>query len=542
MISLYPRLGATVYDENGDVVPVDGVSVTVNSYYRPLIARGELLTYDPRDTPSGDVTPISPRGSIALNPKDYGARGDGVTNDTAAFVAMIAYGNTSGKRAAWVPPGTYIVDPGAIQLSHQWYFEGSGKGATTLKSSSSLPLAGTDQGVINVTGFCHSLTICDLNIDGGLDYLTWNWRSEYTGNRVHGIYVNSDSDGYDHRFRNIQIAFCTGSGLKDGNDLGTLGTFQSSYEEMFISHCAGHGYDHGGATVISFQRCSGGALGNNKSLFRIRRGAPELIECNGMMAAYPPSYYTDTSTLPYVDFGRFGHPSSGAVCRVKAKNCNVEDFSNYGMYFYGSSWADLDNVTFVAHIVNRATRGLYYSYVDAGSCPDVRNCAQYEIAPGRWGDPVLNTTDHKLTYVGNGLPYVEAGSGLANTITSAVGAISMPSVSPVGAAFATFAAKVDHLTYDRLFHPTTSLTTGTYSAGDKSVYLLDTTSGNITVDLPSAAFHSGRTWTFVKLVAANTATVASGELISGAGSVVLAAQWSKLTIVCTGATYATIAS
>lgn len=48
-----------------------------------------------------------------LNVKDYGAVGDGTTNDTAAFAAAVAAMPTDGG-TIYVPPGTYMVDAGTL--------------------------------------------------------------------------------------------------------------------------------------------------------------------------------------------------------------------------------------------------------------------------------------------------------------------------------------------------------------------------------------------------------------------------------------------
>lgn len=44
-----------------------------------------------------------------VSPKDFGARGDGITNDTDAFAACAAYINARGGGTVVIPPGTYIV-------------------------------------------------------------------------------------------------------------------------------------------------------------------------------------------------------------------------------------------------------------------------------------------------------------------------------------------------------------------------------------------------------------------------------------------------
>lgn len=58
---------------------------------------------------SSAVTINIPSGSSFVNVKDYGAKGDGVTDDTAAIQSAIDYAVAAGRRAVYFPAGTYIV-------------------------------------------------------------------------------------------------------------------------------------------------------------------------------------------------------------------------------------------------------------------------------------------------------------------------------------------------------------------------------------------------------------------------------------------------
>ena len=70
-----------------------------------------------------------------------------------------------------------------------------------------------------------------------------------------------------------------------------------------------------------------------------------------------------------------------------------------------------------------------------------------------------------------------------------------------------------------------------------TTYLVDTTAGDVTVTLPSAASVTGYVVEVKKMTAANTVTVASADLIDGAGSVSWTDQYDSWSVRSTGSTW-----
>jgi len=77
------------------------------------------------------------KSSLFVNVRDYGALGDGATDDTAAVNAAIAA--ASARVTVYFPAGTYIVDTFALKDYVRFRGEGYGKTAIMAKAGSSTP-------------------------------------------------------------------------------------------------------------------------------------------------------------------------------------------------------------------------------------------------------------------------------------------------------------------------------------------------------------------------------------------------------------------
>jgi hypothetical protein len=108
--------------------------------------------------------------AMVVNVKDFGAAGDGVTDDTVVIQAAIDTGNH-----VYLPPGTYMIDPRSGNNSGGYGFalacyasgqnlSGAGRGVTTIKL---IPGAASLMGIIFSGGRMSGLTI-----DGGFNPAT----------------------------------------------------------------------------------------------------------------------------------------------------------------------------------------------------------------------------------------------------------------------------------------------------------------------------------------------------------------------------------
>lgn len=109
--------------------------------------------------------PVSP---AALNVRDFGAAGDGQTDDTQAFFAAVDAVNTFGGGTIYIPSGTYILRQSIWLLSNTTVY-GDGIGATVLKLAD-----GVNEdviGLLRTSGFTYhpdvyNVRISDLTLDG----------------------------------------------------------------------------------------------------------------------------------------------------------------------------------------------------------------------------------------------------------------------------------------------------------------------------------------------------------------------------------------
>lgn len=153
------------------------------------------------DTVGADGRPASwkKKARDVLNVKDFGAKGDGSTDDTAAIQAAIDYAVAAGRRSVYFPAGTYIVtSPLHAQVE---------TGTTTVGGSSKsryaygmgLTLRGEQVGktVLRKTGQTTYTIPANNNINGGstVDTTLFFGGTEGTGLYVSDLSIENASTG-----------------------------------------------------------------------------------------------------------------------------------------------------------------------------------------------------------------------------------------------------------------------------------------------------------------------------------------------------------
>lgn len=109
-----------------------------------------------------DVTDaVTTLKTAAVNVKDYGAVGNGSTNDTAAFTAAIAAA-AAGPGVVFIPAGDYVID--SITLTHRVTIRGAGMKRTILRARTGSTATGL---VLLQQGYAQQAFLEDVELVGG---------------------------------------------------------------------------------------------------------------------------------------------------------------------------------------------------------------------------------------------------------------------------------------------------------------------------------------------------------------------------------------
>jgi len=287
--------------------------------------------------PGGPNTPFSNRGDI--NVQDFGARGDGLTDDTNAIVEAIHKCVAEDGGQVFFPPGTYIVST-TLTLYDSVYLVGAGKGSTILKvkGGSNITLLKTDHfdtldgGGTN--GGPTKFGLSGLTLDG-------NKASNSSGAGVQ-IY------GRDFTFSDFDIKNCAGKGwysswytsgdamearvwgfkILDCGDIGMhiKGPHDSVIESGQIIRCATQGLfaDTGGGGNCLFRAIHVWGGGYTEGYY-VRTGGSQFFDCIAE-GATTHNVWIDAADAAWIGGRIFGSGSSDTATGLRIGDTTTGGF------------------------------------------------------------------------------------------------------------------------------------------------------------------------------------------------------------------------
>ncbi|QHJ80885.1 MAG: hypothetical protein [Bacteriophage sp.] len=207
-----------------------------------------------------------------LNVKDFGAKGDGVTDDTAAIQALIDYAkaqNAAGKNISiFAPAGIYMVSGLTLYAFSSFYGAGRATRFKLIAGSNKSVIYGVNSDAlwgysgVDATEFVYNADIHDFVIDGGVDGVTVPFSTLLSG---HGMSIW----GSRNRIYNIDICNCAEYGIrseyKDQNLDYLAYYFENTMYSIRINNCGKTGWECNGphdAAIHDVGIINGSRLGN----------------------------------------------------------------------------------------------------------------------------------------------------------------------------------------------------------------------------------------------------------------------------------------
>lgn len=131
----------------------------------------------------------------AVGSNAFGAKGDGVTDDTAALNAVAAAVNTAGGGIVYLPAGTYLTTNGLVFTTSNVSVYGDGVGVSIIKVTAYADGIRFAAGYPNPTAIISNVTVRDLSVNGNYYGAGWTVSSDTYGN---GINLNGTQNFFVH--------------------------------------------------------------------------------------------------------------------------------------------------------------------------------------------------------------------------------------------------------------------------------------------------------------------------------------------------------
>jgi hypothetical protein len=172
-----------------------------------------------RYVPAGGVTTnVQAKLRETVSVKDFGAVGDGVTDDSAAFQAAVATLTSAGGKMIFVPKGVYVT---SFELGYGQQIVGeSARGSTLLKPPTGAAFVITIKATVTPRQHCQIRNMTIYNPDGvancdGIYFNSTNVSNINDNHTVENVYINGFRYGVSvtgrqilTSYRNVEIDSC----------------------------------------------------------------------------------------------------------------------------------------------------------------------------------------------------------------------------------------------------------------------------------------------------------------------------------------------
>jgi len=265
-----------------------------------------------------------------LNVRDFGAKGDGVSDDTAAIQSAINAAGIS-KSEVHIPRGTYLHTGLTIE-AHGVHLVGEGKSVSMLKytptegNAITVGISGTKYGHIGIrnVGVCGTGTQTSGALIQVIDVTCIELDGIYVGMGHNGVVINSTGLQYNAHITNFEI-----NNLANGIILGNSFTVC----EVFISNGSLGGCSVNGVACLN----TSGTYVSDVSIIKCEGAGISISPITGRKseAAHFTNVLTDTCGIGILIMG------AGKVADATFMNCWSCTNTQYGFYLIGDDQDDV---------------------------------------------------------------------------------------------------------------------------------------------------------------------------------------------------------